>query len=132
MTFWQERVKANFMGDYDEDFGEVEHFIPVAGAADDPGVPIEDGFFVLSKYVAACLTGHQGKVLINHSDAIKGIFEPVINDVEMLIDEQMFAVEEKGFSAEVSNTTMLLVYLADTRTDYYLGRRFWCIRIPFQ
>ncbi|OJJ54986.1 hypothetical protein ASPSYDRAFT_1160155 [Aspergillus sydowii CBS 593.65] len=87
MTFWQERVKPNFMGDYDEDFGEVEHFIPVAGAADDPGVPIEDGFFVLS------------------NDDIKGIFEPVTNDIEMLIDEQMFAVEEKGFSAE----TIILV-----------------------
>lgn len=53
MTFWRERVKPNFMGDYDEDFGEVEHFIPVAGAANDPGVPIEGGFFVLSKYVSA-------------------------------------------------------------------------------
>ncbi|OJJ07215.1 hypothetical protein ASPVEDRAFT_876971 [Aspergillus versicolor CBS 583.65] len=87
MTFWQERVKPNFMGDYDEDFGEVEHFIPVVGAANDPEVPIEGGFFVLS------------------NDDIRGIFDPVIHDIEELVDQQMSAVREKGFSAK----TIILV-----------------------
>ncbi|KAL4775878.1 hypothetical protein BDW60DRAFT_176989 [Aspergillus nidulans var. acristatus] len=51
ITYWQKRVKPNFTGQFDDEFGEVEYFVPIAGAADDPSVPIEDGFFILSREV---------------------------------------------------------------------------------
>lgn len=113
MTFWQERVKPNFMGDHDEDFCQVEHFIPVAGAADDFEALIEDGFFLLTKYVTACLT-YQSQALMNYSDDIKDIFDPVIEDIEKLVDQQMSAVRGKGLSAKVNNNPQPLVYLANT------------------
>ncbi|KAL4812725.1 hypothetical protein BDW67DRAFT_188408 [Aspergillus spinulosporus] len=43
ITYWQERVKPNFIGQFDNEFGQVEYFIPIAGAADDHSVPVEDG-----------------------------------------------------------------------------------------
>ncbi|KAM0119369.1 hypothetical protein ACP6JC_004036 [Aspergillus fumigatus] len=48
-TYWQDRVKPNYVGKYDEDYGEIDYFIPLPGASDDPTVPIEDGFFHLSR-----------------------------------------------------------------------------------
>lgn len=41
------------------------------------------------------------QALIKHSGDIRGIFDPVIHDIEELVDQQMSAVREKGFSAEV-------------------------------
>ncbi|KAL4742706.1 actin-like ATPase domain-containing protein [Aspergillus similis] len=72
ITYWQERVKPNFTGQFDDEYGEVEYFIPIAGAADDPSVPIEDG------------------------EDVEGIFEPIIGQIEDLTAQQLSAVRERG------------------------------------
>ncbi|KAL5001046.1 hypothetical protein BDV10DRAFT_161271 [Aspergillus recurvatus] len=87
VTYWQERVKPNFTGQFDDEFGEVEYFIPVAGAADNPSIPIEDGFFMLSR------------------EDVEDIFEPIISKIEELTAQQISAVLERGFRVQ----TILLV-----------------------
>ncbi|RDW83641.1 Hsp70 family protein [Aspergillus mulundensis] len=74
MTYWQERVKPNFTGHFDDEFGEMEYFIPVAGAEDDESIPIEDGFFMMS------------------SEDVESIFEPIILQIEQLVAQQIAAV----------------------------------------
>ncbi|KAL4919228.1 hypothetical protein BDW62DRAFT_209940 [Aspergillus aurantiobrunneus] len=82
ITYWQERVKPNFTGKYDDDFADVEYFIPVAGATDDPAIPIEDGFFLLSR------------------EDVEGIFEPIVRQIEELVAQQRSAIHESGTSAK--------------------------------
>ncbi|KAL2824383.1 hypothetical protein BDW59DRAFT_180259 [Aspergillus cavernicola] len=71
VTYWQDRVKPNFSGQYDDEFADVDYFIPVPGAKDDPAIPIEDGFFEMS------------------SEDIEKIFKPIVQDVKDLIDAQV-------------------------------------------
>ncbi|KAL4925366.1 Hsp70 family protein [Aspergillus undulatus] len=87
ITYWQERVKPNYSGKFDEDFTDVDYFIPVAGATDDPTVPIEDGFFLLS------------------NDDVEGIFDPIVRQIEDLVSGQILAVLREGLSAK----TIILV-----------------------
>jgi hypothetical protein len=82
-TYWQDRVKPNYVGKYDEDYGEIDYFIPLPGASDDPTVPIEDGFFHLS------------------SDDVERIFDPIVCDVEELIAGQVASITRVGLSIEV-------------------------------
>ncbi|KAL4960015.1 Hsp70 family protein [Aspergillus stella-maris] len=77
ITYWQDRVKPNFTGSYDDDFADVEYFIPVAGATDDPKVPIKDGFFLMS------------------SKDMKDIFDPVVGKIEDLLEEQTTAITKQ-------------------------------------
>ena len=51
LSYWQDRVKPNFVGGLDDDFGDFDCFIPIPGAQDDASIPIEDGCFVLTRYV---------------------------------------------------------------------------------
>lgn len=51
LIYWQERVKPNFAGQFDEDFADVDYFIPLPGVQDDPSIPIEDGFLQLGRYM---------------------------------------------------------------------------------
>ncbi|KAL4747143.1 hypothetical protein BDW72DRAFT_209839 [Aspergillus terricola var. indicus] len=83
----QERVKPNFTGQFDDEFGEVEYFIPIAGAADDSSVPIGGGFFMLSR------------------EDVEGTFEPIIGQIEDLTAQQLSAVRERGFHVQ----TIILV-----------------------
>ncbi|GMG26091.1 unnamed protein product [Aspergillus oryzae] len=53
LSYWQDRVKPNYTGKYDNDYADVDYFIPLPGVADNPKIPIEDGFFQLSRYVRA-------------------------------------------------------------------------------
>ncbi|KAL4945270.1 hypothetical protein BDV06DRAFT_219524 [Aspergillus oleicola] len=78
ITYWQERVKPNFTGKYDDDYADVDYFVLVAGAADDPDVPIEDGFFQLS------------------SQDVEAIFEPIVAQIERLVARQVSAVADKN------------------------------------
>ncbi|PYH98153.1 actin-like ATPase domain-containing protein [Aspergillus ellipticus CBS 707.79] len=80
LTYWQDRVKPNFTGKFDDDFADVDYFIPIPGAQDDPSVPIEDGFFQLT------------------SEDVTQIFEPIIQDVELLVAEQIKGIEKKQLS----------------------------------
>ncbi|KAL5342492.1 hypothetical protein BJX70DRAFT_394709 [Aspergillus crustosus] len=82
VTYWQDKVKPNFTGKYDEDFSDVEYFIPVAGAVDDPAVPIEDGFFLLT------------------SEDTETIFDPIVDEVEELVAQQISGVNVAGLSTQ--------------------------------
>ncbi|PYI16694.1 hypothetical protein BO99DRAFT_465129 [Aspergillus violaceofuscus CBS 115571] len=48
LHYCQDRVKPNFAGQYDEDFADVDYFIPVPGSLDDHLASIEDGFLYLT------------------------------------------------------------------------------------
>ncbi|KAL4861100.1 hypothetical protein BDV12DRAFT_204359 [Aspergillus spectabilis] len=67
VLYWQDRVKTNFAGKFDDDFVEVDYYIPVPGAKDDPKIPIEDGFVQLT------------------SNDIEGIFDPIVQDTILLV-----------------------------------------------
>jgi hypothetical protein len=49
MSHWREMVKPNFTGEFDDEFADVDYFIPLPGAADNPDVSIEDGFLQLDR-----------------------------------------------------------------------------------
>lgn len=53
LLYWQDRVKPNFTGRFDNDFADVDYFVPIPGAKDDPTIPIEDGFFQLDRQVSS-------------------------------------------------------------------------------
>ncbi|KAB8206672.1 actin-like ATPase domain-containing protein [Aspergillus parasiticus] len=83
LSYWQDRVKPNYTGKLDNDYVDIDYFIPLPGVADDLTIPIEDGFFQLS------------------SDDVEDIFEPIIHDVEDLIAEQVASITKLGFQAIV-------------------------------
>ncbi|KAE8332614.1 hypothetical protein BDV39DRAFT_189219 [Aspergillus sergii] len=78
LSYWQDRVKPNYTGKYDHDYADVDYFIPLPGVADNPTIPIEDGFFQLS------------------SADVEDIFEPIVHDVEELIAEQVAGIAKLG------------------------------------
>ncbi|KAL3468953.1 hypothetical protein BJX99DRAFT_242456 [Aspergillus californicus] len=82
ITYWQERVKPNYTGIFDDDFADVDYFIPVPGTTDDPDIPIEDGFFFLT------------------NEDVEAIFEPSVEEVENLVAQQMVDIGKAGFSAK--------------------------------
>lgn len=49
LTYWRDRVKPNFAGEFDGDFEGVDYFVPIHGVPDDPAIPIEDGFVEISR-----------------------------------------------------------------------------------
>ncbi|KAH2737389.1 hypothetical protein KXV39_008198 [Aspergillus fumigatus] len=98
-AYWQDRVKPNYVGKYDEDYGEIDYFIPLPGASDDPTVPIEDGFFQLS------------------CDDVGRIFDPIVCDVEELIAEQMASITRAGLSIEA------IILVGGFGSSEYLFRR---------
>ncbi|PYI35839.1 putative Hsp70 family chaperone [Aspergillus indologenus CBS 114.80] len=77
LHYWQDRVKPNFAGKYDEDFADVDYFIPVPGALDDHLASIEDGFLYLT------------------SEDVTSIFDPIVKEVESLVAEQIEGIKEK-------------------------------------
>ncbi|KAF9883002.1 hypothetical protein FE257_004342 [Aspergillus nanangensis] len=82
---WTRRVWGQIL--YDDDFADVDYFIPLPGASDDPKVPVEDGFIQLS------------------CEDTERIFEPVVQDVEELIAKQILCIIHVGLSAK----TIILV-----------------------
>ena len=50
LSYWQDRVKPGFTGKLDNEFGDVDCFVPIPGVSDDPTIPIKDGFLQLSRY----------------------------------------------------------------------------------
>ncbi|KAI9929645.1 hypothetical protein MW887_001119 [Aspergillus wentii] len=89
ISYWRDRVKPYFTGKVDDDFAEVDYFIPVPGVTDDiPGV-IEDGFFTLSR------------------EEVEDIFDLVVDDIQELAAQQVKQVEELGYSTEVEQPPYL-------------------------
>ncbi|KAE8345475.1 hypothetical protein BDV24DRAFT_148082 [Aspergillus arachidicola] len=99
LSYWQDRVKPNYTGKLDNDYADVDYFIPLPGVADDLTIPIEDGFFQLS------------------SDDVEDIFEPIIHDVEELITEQVASITKRGFVTEA------IVLVGGFGSSEYLLRR---------
>ncbi|KAB8252614.1 hypothetical protein BDV35DRAFT_375885 [Aspergillus flavus] len=99
LSYWQDRVKPNYTGKYDNDYADVDYFIPLPGVADNPKIPIEDGFFQLS------------------SDDVEDIFEPIVHDVEELIAEQVAGITKLGF------VTKAIVLVGGFGSSIYLLHR---------
>ncbi|OOO07679.1 Heat shock protein 70 [Aspergillus oryzae] len=99
LSYWQDRVKPNYTGKYDNDYADVDYFIPLPGVADNPKIPIEDGFFQLS------------------SDDVEDIFEPIVHDVEELIAGQVAGITKLGF------VTKAIVLVGGFGSSIYLLHR---------
>ncbi|RAL05412.1 Hsp70 family protein [Aspergillus ibericus CBS 121593] len=94
LSYWQDRVKPNYVGKYDDDYADIDYFIPVPGARDDPLIPIEDGFFQLTRYVNNLQNLRGMGFLRVSSDGIANIFEPILRDVESLVAEQVEGIKK--------------------------------------
>jgi hypothetical protein len=71
LSFWRDMVKPTFGEETDCDFLDVDHFIPLPGAADQPDRNIDGGFVQLE------------------GAEIKEIFEPIVSKVEELVQTQL-------------------------------------------
>ncbi|EAW11693.1 uncharacterized protein ACLA_093920 [Aspergillus clavatus NRRL 1] len=81
MKYWQENIKPHFAGLSDEDdsgYSGVDYFVPLAGVGDKRMIGLESGLLTLSQQT----TG--------------GIFNPVVDEIEALIQEQMVEVSSTG------------------------------------
>ncbi|KAI9043281.1 Hsp70 family protein [Aspergillus affinis] len=121
-SYWQERVKPYYTGrqeksevpiassisysdskDSDtiseDEYAETDKFIPIAGAKDDPTIPIVEGCFPLSP------------------GDLENIFEPIIRDVEELVAGQIADITRLGRS------TKAIVLVGGFGSSHYLFRR---------
>ncbi|KAJ6066964.1 actin-like ATPase domain-containing protein [Penicillium canescens] len=71
LCFWRDMVKPTFGEESDCDFLDVDHFIPLPGAADQPDKNIDGGFVQLEGV------------------EIEEIFEPIVSRVEELVRAQL-------------------------------------------
>ncbi|KAF9887338.1 hypothetical protein FE257_010333 [Aspergillus nanangensis] len=89
IKYWEENIKPSFtsaLGDDDDDddeFLDMDYFIPLPGVSSDVQA-VSNGFLQLS--------GH----------AIKKIFDPVINDIEKLVQSQVDSLSEARMMPKVT------------------------------
>jgi hypothetical protein len=49
--YWQDHIKPNFVGKLsDDEFSDVDYFVPMPGVADNLGIHLEEGFLQLDRY----------------------------------------------------------------------------------
>ncbi|KAL4789568.1 actin-like ATPase domain-containing protein [Aspergillus venezuelensis] len=101
----QDRAKPNFTESYDDDFADVEYFIPVAGATDNSQVPIKDGFFLMS------------------SKDMKDIFDPVVGKIEDLLEEQTTAITKQELPIKLLTDFHAIVPVGGFGASPYLFHR---------
>lgn len=50
MKYWQDHVKPRYVGRLEDDgFSDVDYFVPIPGASDNPDIDLEGGFLQLSR-----------------------------------------------------------------------------------
>ncbi|KAJ5544066.1 actin-like ATPase domain-containing protein [Penicillium frequentans] len=82
LSFWRDMIKPNFGEESDCDVLDVDHYIPLPGAGDQPDKNIEGGFIHLE------------------GEEIKEIFEPIILKVEELVRAQLESIAHLGLNSK--------------------------------
>ena len=76
LKYWDEYVKRNFKDEEPEEEEDIS--VPLPGVADDEERRIEGGFLMMRR------------------EEVKTIFEPVVNQVIKLVDEQVEGIRRNG------------------------------------
>ncbi|CAI7572395.1 unnamed protein product [Penicillium palitans] len=98
--YWQDYVKPSYTGPLDDDdMCEPGYWIPVPGVSGISNVELSEGHLYLDK------------------DQVKGIFDPIIEQIEKLVTEQRMSVKKAGFS------TKAIILVGGLGASGYLIRR---------
>ncbi|GIJ83087.1 hypothetical protein Asppvi_001605 [Aspergillus pseudoviridinutans] len=85
LNHWQDFVKPNFAGasiEDDDEYSEVDYSVPLNGVGDKPEIGLEGGFLNMTK------------------ENVGGIFLPVVDEVERLVQDQMVQISMAGMRAK--------------------------------
>ncbi|KAJ5347015.1 actin-like ATPase domain-containing protein [Penicillium brevicompactum] len=82
LSFWRDMVKPTFGEESDCDFLDVDHFVPLPGAADQPDKNIDGGFVQFEGF------------------EIEEIFEPIVSRVEELVRGQLEKISRNRLNAK--------------------------------
>ncbi|KAF4179419.1 hypothetical protein CNMCM7927_001862 [Aspergillus lentulus] len=85
LNYWQDFVKPNFAGlsiEDDDEYSEVDYSVPISGVGDKPEIGLEGGFLNMTK------------------ENVGGIFLPVVDEVERLVQDQMVQISMAGMRAK--------------------------------
>ncbi|CAG8890324.1 unnamed protein product [Penicillium egyptiacum] len=81
--YWQDYIKPGYAGPLDDDeMCELGYWIPVPGVTGIPNLELSEGHLYLDR------------------DQVKGIFDPIIRQIEKLVAKQRTSIMEAGFSAK--------------------------------
>lgn len=97
-SLFEKEIKKAFKGDSDDDcFGDDEFYVNFypAKLADDPNRGLESNTWTMVKYVKETLPRTDGRYLHFASEDLMDIFNPVIDDILKLVDEQVERVKVK-------------------------------------
>ncbi|KAJ5186887.1 hypothetical protein N7449_009881 [Penicillium cf. viridicatum] len=98
--YWQDYIKPGYTGPLDDDeLCEPGYWIPVPGVSGIANVELSEGHLYLDK------------------DQVKGIFDPIIEQIEKLVAEQRMSVKEAGFS------TKAIILVGGLGASEYLFKR---------
>ncbi|KAI9037150.1 Hsp70 family protein [Aspergillus affinis] len=101
MRHWQEHIKPSFGRCLNKDEkGEVTYFVPMPYVKDDLSVGLKDGYLMIDEFVFQQF--HQDDVLKGSCRAqIKGIFDPVIQQVKDMLSSQIVSAAAVKKNIEV-------------------------------
>ncbi|GIJ99522.1 hypothetical protein Aspvir_001655 [Aspergillus viridinutans] len=87
LNHWQDIVKPNFAGvsiEDDDPYSQVDYSVPLNGVGDKPEIGLRGGFLNMPK------------------ENVGGIFLPVVDEIERLVQDQMLQVSMAGMRTKVS------------------------------
>ncbi|KAJ5977810.1 hypothetical protein N7501_001152 [Penicillium viridicatum] len=100
--YWQDYIKPAYTGPLDDDeMCEPGYWIPVPGVSGISNVDLSEGHLYLDR------------------DQVKGIFDPIIKQIENLVREQRMSVKEAGFA------TKAIILVGGLGASEYLFKRLW-------
>ncbi|KOS38019.1 hypothetical protein ACN38_g11178 [Penicillium nordicum] len=98
--YWQDYIKPGYTGPLDDDeMCEPGYWIPVPGVSGISNVDLSEGHLYLDR------------------DQVKGIFDPIVEQIEDLVTEQRMSVKEAGFS------TKAIILVGGLGASEYLFKR---------
>ena len=108
MNSWERKVKYRF----GNASGPEGYEVLVSGLPNSKELNIEDGFHSMETYVTMCfppvpnICSSELTIVISPSTDVKAIFDPVVDYIVELVNEQYWAVEKQGKSVAVRIISM--------------------------
>jgi len=108
MSSWERNVKFKFGNETGPEGFEVN----VPGFPDSRELNVEDNFHSMETYVVMCFSSctqymsSELVIVISSSKDVQAIFDPVVDYIVKLVDEQYWAVEKRGKSVAVGSISM--------------------------
>ncbi|KAJ5877628.1 hypothetical protein N7455_001093 [Penicillium solitum] len=98
--YWQDYIKPGYTGPLDDDeMCEPGYWIPVPGVSGISNVDLSEGHLYLDR------------------DQVKGVFDPIVKQIENLVTEQKMSVKKAGFS------TKAIILVGGLEASEYLFKR---------